>query len=163
MQGKFSHSTFYYNFKVFTKLFPLWLRNYLPQMQFYVDFSFILSNNVSCIGKTGIIFTQNVQIAKKYLTKAIRYTIIIGHHSKGNGERARTALQRQSSVLFAVLFLPCVSKAAASAAKIPRTLLAEMCEAVLAGRIFVQTRKRTQEILCGFSRTMTKCGRKSAR
>ena len=36
-------------------------------------------------------------------------------------------------------------------------------EAVSAERICVRTRKRTQEILCGFSRTMTKYGRKAAR
>ena len=82
---------------------------------------------------------------------------------EGNGSRTRTALQRHNSALFILSFLPYVSKAAPSAIKITRILLAEMCKAVLAERIFAQTRKRTQEILGGFSRTMTKYGEKAAR
>ncbi|MBP3684592.1 MAG: hypothetical protein J6J12_06480, partial [Oscillospiraceae bacterium] len=59
--------------------------------------------------------------------------------------------------------LPCASKAASSAAKIPQTYLAEMCEAVLPERIFVQTRNWTQGILGVLSRTIAMYGRKSAR
>lgn len=72
------------------------------------------------------------------------------------------AFRRLDSALFALLSLPCVSKAAFAAPKITRILLPEMCKAVFTERIFVQARKRTQGILCVLPRTMTRHERKSA-
>ena len=66
-------------------------------------------------------------------------------------------------MLFGLLSLPCVSKAASAAPKIPRKLLAQRCEAVFTELIFGEARKRPQGILAVFPRDFLQHRRKSAR
>ena len=76
-------------------------------------------------------------------------------------ERTPTALQPLFWVLLALSFLPCVSKAASFAPKIPPKPLAEGCLAVFVPPPFVKASKTPQTILCVLSRGFVQHWRKA--
>lgn len=91
----------------------------------------------------------------------ISLEFILNCSFQASEERTPTALQPFFWVLLALSFLPCVSKAASFAPKIPPKSLAEGCLAVFMPLPFGKASKTPQTILCVLSRGFVRHWRKA--